>query len=280
MGITATDVKTLRDKTGAGMLDCKKALEQAGGDFSKAEKLLKEQGLAAASKRSERATNEGRIFSKLADKKAALLELSCETDFVARNQDFIALGDTILGKIIEKNLAQTNEELENLVKEAIGRIKENLTIRRFSTLEKSEKDYLCDYIHGEGKIGVLVKASSENPKDFENQKIREFLFDCALHIAAYNPGFITKKSVPAEYLKEQEEVFAKQVENLGKPANVLAGIVQGKLNKHLAEICFMQQPFVKDDKRSVEKVLEDLNKENSTKVSINTYLYYRVGESL
>ena len=280
MGITATDVKTLRDKTGAGMLDCKKALEQAAGDFAKAEKLLKEQGLAAASKRSTRATNEGRIFSLVTKQGAGLLELSCETDFVARNQDFISLGNTLLKSILDNKITESNEELEHFVKEAIGRIKENLTIKRFSTIETSGNDYICDYIHGEGKIGVLVKATSENPKDFENEKIKEFLFDCTLHIAAYNPSFLTKKAIPQEYLNEQEEIFTKQVESLGKPAKVLAGIVQGKLNKHLSEICFMEQPFVKDDKRSVGKVLEDINKEYSAKVSIPVYQYFRVGESL
>ena len=199
---------------------------------------------------------------------------------MARNQDFINLGETLLKIIMDKKYSESNEELENLVKEAIGRIKENLTIRRLALMPLESGSYAVQYIHGEGKIGVLFKLSSQNPKDLENQKIKDYAFDCALHTAAFNPLFLNRDSVPASYLKDQEEIFTKQAENLGKPANVVAGIVQGKINKHLAEITLHNQPFVKDDKRTVAKVLDDLNKENGSKVSIASYLYYRVGEEL
>ncbi len=280
MEIKAADVKKMREKTGAGMLDCKKALEEAGGDFAKAEKHLKELGLAAAAKRSDRVTNEGRVFSRIASGAAGLLELSCETDFVARNSDFVALGNAVLASAIEKNLQKPTDELESMIKEAIGKIKENITLKRFTIIQIGSDELVVDYIHGEGKIGVLVKAQSPNPADLSNPKVKEFVFDCALHVAAFNPMFIDKEHVNPAYLKEQEEIFTKQAEGLGKPANVLAGIIQGKIKKHITEICFKDQPFVKDDKRTVQAVLNDLNKAEGAKVTISDYRYYRVGEEV
>ncbi|MBN2050097.1 MAG: elongation factor Ts [Spirochaetales bacterium] len=278
MEIKAQDVKKLRDKTGAGMLDCKNALVKAEGDFAKAEKILKELGLAAAAKRSDRATKEGRIFSKVTGKNAGLLELSCETDFVARNTDFIELGNTLLSRVLEENLKGPSETLEAPVKEAIGRIKENINLRRFTTLEIGEKEYAAEYIHGEGSIGVLVKLKADSAAALANDKVKQFAFDCALHIAAFNPMFLSPEAVDPAYLKEQEEIFTVQAKNLGKPDNVVAGIVKGKVNKHLAEICLVKQGFVKDDKIPVEKVLEDLNKEVGGTITIADYRYYRVGE--
>jgi elongation factor Ts len=278
--IRAEDVKTLREKTGAGMMDCKKALTEAGGDFKKAEKILKELGLAAAAKRGGRATNEGRIFSKISSDRAGLLELSCETDFVARNQDFIKLGNDLTAKIIDKGIDPDAPELAAQVTDLISTIKENMSIRRAEVVAKGPNEHIVDYIHGEGRIGVLIKAKADKPELFTNEKVKTFVFDCALHIAAYNPLFLAEKDVNPDYLKEQEEIFTKQAENLGKPANVLQGIIKGKLKKHLAEVCFLEQPFVKDDKRSVSKVAGDLGKEVGGTLTIEKFVYFRVGEEM
>jgi elongation factor Ts len=278
--IRAEDVKALREKTGAGMMDCKKALTEAGGDFKKAEKILKELGLAAAAKRGGRATNEGRVFSKVSAHGAGLLELCCETDFVARNSDFIKLGNALIGKIVDKGMAPTAPELSGQVAELISTVKENMSIRRAEVLPVGPNECIIDYIHGEGRIGVLVKAKADKPEILTNGKVKDFIFDCALHIAAYNPMFLAEKDVSPEYLKEQEEIFTKQAENLGKPANVLQGIIKGKLKKHLAEVCFLEQPFVKDDKRSVAKVAADVGKEAGGTVAIEKFLYFRVGEEV
>lgn len=280
MDIKAQDVKKLREKTGAGMLDCKNALVKAEGDFAKAEKILKELGLAAAAKRSDRSTTEGRVFSKVVENKAGLLELSCETDFVARNTDFIELGNGLLEKILREDIKEPGDQLEGMVKDAIARIKENINLRRFTTLEVASDEYVAEYIHGEGSIGVLVKLKADNPDLLKNEKAQQFAFDCALHIAAFNPLFLSPDSVDDVYLKEQEEIFTVQAKNLGKPDNVVAGIVKGKLNKHLSEICFVKQGFVKDDKTPVEKVLEALNKEIGGTLSIVDFRYYRVGEEV
>jgi len=276
--IKASDVKKLRETTGAGLMDCKKALKEAEGDFTKAERILKEMGLAAAAKRSSRATNEGRIFSCIEGKKAGLLELSCETDFVARNQDFIDFGKNILKNIVSKNIKETTPEMEQETASLISKLKENMGIRRFVTISADENELLTDYIHGEGRIGVIIKLQADDPKVLGDEKVKELAFDLALHAAAFNPKYLSQDKVDTDYLKEQEEIFLKQAQNLGKPEKVLQGIVKGKLNKHLSEICFLNQGFVKDDKQSVKKTLDSLGKELGTQISLADYLYYSVGE--
>ncbi|MCF7942830.1 MAG: translation elongation factor Ts [Spirochaetia bacterium] len=278
MTIKASDVKKLREKTGAGMLDCKKALVETDGNFQQAEKKLKELGLAAAAKRSGRATNNGRISTKITSDRAGILEIACETDFVARNKDFIALGDALLSTVFEKNKTEIDEELENMVKDLISTIKENMTLKRFSVLPLAENEIAADYIHGEGALGVLVKMKADNTAVLANEAVKEFLFNCALHIAAFSPLYLSKELVDAEYLEEQKDIFTKQVAAMDKPANVVENIVKGKINKHFSEICFLQQPFVKDDKSSVSQVLAALSKEVGTKLEITDYRYFKVGE--
>ena len=280
MEVTASEVKKLREKTGAGMLDCKKALVEAGGDFAKAEKILKELGLAAAAKRSGRATNEGRIFSQVTEGAAGLLELSCETDFVARNEDFIRFGEELLATVIEKKLSEITPELETKVTDVISRIKENITLRRFKVLPVDSGELAVEYIHGEGGIGVIVKLKSDNAGLLTDERVKSFAFDVALHVAAYNPMYLSREKVDPAYLKEQEEIFTKQAESLGKPENVLAGIVKGKVNKHLSEICLLQQAFVKDDKQSVQQMQEKVGKEVGANLTITDFLYFRVGEEI
>ena len=278
--VKPADVKKLRDKTGAGMLDCKKALVEAEGDFAKAEKLLKEQGLAAAAKRSDRATNEGRVFTKIESGKAGIVELACETDFVARNENFINAGKELLDSIMADNLSEITADLEEKVKLVISKIKENISIKRFKTYTIADNEFCMDYIHGEGGIGVVVKLSADDKSVLDNEKVKEFAFDCALHIAAFNPLYLSKDVVDEAYTKEQTEIFMKQAENLGKPEKVLQGIVKGKLNKHFSQICLLDQPFVKDDKSSLEKVLAAVGKEAGGKLKIEDFVYYRVGEEV
>jgi elongation factor Ts len=276
MEIKATDVKLLREKTGAGMLDCKNALVKSDGDFDKAERLLKEQGLAAAVKKSDRVTNSGKVFSRVLPDRGILLELTCETDFVARNNLFLDLGKALLDKVAEQKLTAPTEELQTMVKATVGTIKENMQLRRIVALPYGASDVLVEYIHDD-RIGVMLRFALADAKLKENPRVKEVLFDCALHAAAFAPLFLSKDKVGAAFLKEQEEIFSKQAENLGKPQNVLQGIIKGKLSKMLAEICFLEQPFVKDDKRKVFKVLEDLSKEVGTKVELVDYQYVKLG---
>jgi elongation factor Ts len=276
MEIKATEVKRLREKTGAGMMDCKNALAKSEGDFDKAERLLKEQGLAAAVKKSDRVTNSGKIFSRTLPDRGVMLELTCETDFVARNSLFLKLGEALLDKVVAQKLQAPTEELTKMVQETIGTIKENMQLRRIVTMPVAANETLVEYTH-DGRIGVMLRFSLGDPKVKDLPHVKEILFDCALHAAAFAPLFLSKDKVSPAFLKEQEEIFAKQAENLGKPANVVQGIIKGKLNKMLSEICLLEQPFVKDDKRKVSKVLEELSKEAGAKIDIVDYSYVKLG---
>jgi elongation factor Ts len=278
--IKAADVKKLREKTGAGMMDCKKALTDAEGDFTKAEKILKELGLAAAAKRGGKATNEGRIFAYAEGDKGVLLELSCETDFVARNTDFINLGNELATQILQENLDSVTPALEEKMKDAIAKIKENMSIRRFKTMDAAEDELISSYIHGEGRIGVIVKIKASAASLTAEEEVKNFAFDTALHVAAYNPPFLSEDRVDDAYLKEQEEIFRKQAENLGKPEKVVEGIVKGKLRKHISEVCLVNQIFVKDNKRSLGTVAKDLGKSLDGEITVADYLYFAVGEEL
>lgn len=283
--ISAADVKKLRDVTGAGPMECKNALVSAGGDFAKAEKMLKEKGLAALEKRVGRATNEGKIFVKINDEgsAAALVELSSETDFVARNPDFIALGGVIAGKVLEKNLSAPNDELNGLVQELATKIRENMGLKRLCLVKASSNEYLTQYIHGDGNIGVVVKCETDKPEIFKNEEVKSFIFSLALHIAAFNPAAIDRSKIEQKWLKEQEEIFKSQMDKdeklKGKPEKVLEGILQGKVNKYLSEICLLEQGYVKDEKWTVAKAIEECAKKAGAKLAVNDYVYYKVGQA-
>ncbi|MBN2737416.1 MAG: elongation factor Ts [Spirochaetales bacterium] len=277
MEIKAQDVKSLREKTGAGMMDCKKALVETQGNFAAAEKRLKEMGLAAAAKRDSKAANEGRVYSKVGGDKCVLLEIGSETDFVAKNDDFIKLGETLIDKVYNENITSATEAMTSMVDDIRAKIKENIQLKRFELIKLEANEIAKDYIHGEGRIGVIVKLKAEDASKKNDPKISELAFDLAMHIAAFAPLYLDEAAVDPTYLKEQEEIFNKQAENLGKPANVLKGIVQGKIKKHLAEICFVDQKFVKDDKLTVAQVVSNLGKELGTTLSISGYTYYKLG---
>jgi elongation factor Ts len=276
--VSATDLKRLREKTGAGMLDCRNALVKSGGDFDKAERLLKEQGLAAAAKRGGRTTGAGKIFVKVVPGKAVVLELDCETDFVVRNEMFQKLGTALVDMVAAKGLTAKTDEMELMVKEAIGKIKENMALPRFTTLAAGSEEMLVDYVHDD-RIGVVVKAKLSDAKLASDPVVKQTLFECALHLAAFAPQFLSRDTVPAAWLKDQEAIFQEQVKAMDKPANVLQGIVKGKVAKLLSEVCFLEQPFVKDEKRKVAKVLEDLGKQVGGTVAAVDFVYYKVGES-
>lgn len=283
MDIKASDIKELREKTGAGMMDCKKALVEAGGDPSKAEKLLKEWGLAGVEKRAGRATNEGRIFMAEASGTIALVEIACETDFVARNEDFIKAGDGMAKLVLSKGWDKPNAELENQVKDLASVIKENITLKRVVLVKAGAGEYLHSYMHGEGKIGVVVKAKADKADAFKNADVALFVHDVALHIAAFRPMFLEQSRVDAAWIKEQEEIFQKQVEGdekmKGKPANVVQGILKGKLNKLMSDICLLDQGFVKDEKQKVSAVMASVGKAAGAALSLVDYVYVRVGEN-
>ncbi|MBN2626988.1 MAG: translation elongation factor Ts [Spirochaetales bacterium] len=278
MAVTPADVKKLRDATDAGMLDCKKALVEADGDFAKAEKILKEKGLASAGKRAGRATSAGTIFTCLTDTKAAAIELNCETDFVAKTDQFIATGKAVAEVCVRKGITEVNDEIETMVKEAIAILKENMGVKKIELMDIAENEMVAEYSHNGGQIGVLIKLKCDSAATCARDEVKGLAFDLALHGAAFNPPYVSRSAVPESYVKEQEEIFTTQAQNMDKPANVVAGIVKGKLNKHLSQICFVDQNFVKDDKVTVKKAIEDVAKAVGGTVEMTGYAYFMVGQ--
>ena len=279
--ISAADVKALREKTGAGMMECKNALVETGGDFAKAEKLLKEKGLAAVEKRSGRATNEGKIIVKTKGDAAILVELASETDFVARNPEFIELGEAIAEKALDKGYTAPNDELDGMVADLAAKIRENLSLKRIELVKAGASEYLSSYIHGDGAIGVVIKAAADKAEAFQNEEVKAFVFSIALHVAAFNPLALDQSKIDAAWLKEQEEIFRKQMEQdekmQGKPANVIDNILKGKVSKFLKDICLMDQPYVKDEKMTVAAAIADAGKRFGFTLNILDFVYFKVG---
>ncbi|MGH4038571.1 MAG: translation elongation factor Ts [Sphaerochaeta sp.] len=277
MEIKAATVKKLRDATGAGMMDCKKALVAAEGDFALAEKHLKEMGLAAVAKRADRATENGRIFTRITPKKAVLLELTCETDFVSGNEDFAKLGEEMIDVIIEKNYTSITEELELMVKNLIAVIKENMTVKNVLVFDLADNDYATTYIHGAGEKGVLVEFKADKAEAFENEEIKEFCHDCALHVAAFTPTYLKPSEIPQADIDELTGIFTKQAQGMGKPEKIIPNIVKGMLSKNNAQVCFLQQAFVKDDKMSVEAKMKQVAKAAGFTLEITGFQMFSVG---
>jgi elongation factor Ts len=270
--ISAGLVKELRELTGLGMMECKKALAEAGGDLKKAEELLRIKSGAKASKAASRVAAEGVIGAWLsADAKVgALVELNCETDFVAKNEDFLAFAKSLAEIVATRNPADTGElnsidlmgsKVEARRQALVQKIGENMTIRRFKRLQAGGK--LALYLHG-AKIGVLVDY--EGPENVGT--------DVAMHISFYKPQFLLKSEVPADVMERERAIQLARAKESGKPEEIARKMVEGSLNKFLGEITLLGQPFVKDDKQSVEKMLA------AKKAKVNGYAFFVVGEGI
>lgn len=277
MAITAADVKALREKTGAGMMECKKALTECNGDIAEAEKSLKEKGLAAMAKRSERATSEGRLFIRQDGNKIAVIELTCETDFVAKNADFIAVGEKMLDVTLAKGYTKVEAEHEEILEPLKVSIRENMKVAKVEVFEVPATASAAYYVHSDFKTGAVVIIDGSTA-----DTVKTFAKDCCLHIAAFTPSYTSKKDVPQSYIDEQKEIFKAQMDQdekmAGKPENVKEGILQGKINKHLAEICFEDQMFVKDDKKTVTAKLAETGKEVGATLSFAVAKLFVLGK--
>ena len=262
--VTASLVKELREKTGAGMMDCKKVLTETDGDLEKASELLRERGIAKAAKKSDRVAAEGIVAAYVAEdgKVGAVVEVNSETDFVAKNEEFKTFVEDVAEQVAKENpanveelLAQTSikdssKTVKEVLTDKIAKIGENMTIRRF---ERFESNGLVEkYIHGDGKIGVLV--------DIENGDA-ELAKDICMQIAAAKPEFLDREAVPQERLDKEMEILKAQAMNEGKPEAIAEKIVQGRIGKFYSEICLVEQPFVKDPDMKVEDLLKSKNAE-------------------
>ena len=255
--ITAALVKELRERTGAGMMDCKKALSAVEGDMDKAIDFLREKGLAAAAKKAGRIAAEGVVGSFIsADGKiGAVVEANCETDFVAKTDNFKALVEKIAAHIVATKPADIEalmaseldgQTVEALVTASVAKIGEKISVRRFALYEAPE-GVVAAYIHGGGKIGVLVEFKGGNA---------ELGKDVAMHIAAANPAYLDRTQVPAAELEHEKEVLSEQAKNEGKPEKIIEKMVLGRINKYYKEVCLIDQEFVKDPDQSVGKLLK------------------------
>jgi translation elongation factor Ts len=273
--ITASLVKELRERTGAGMMDCKKALTQTDGDIDAAIDYLRENGIAKAAKKADRIAAEGLSYIEVKGNKAVILEINSETDFVAKNEKFVALVKNVAEAILAAEPATLEEALqveaqggtvEAVINEGIATIGEKLSLRRFEVVTKSDADAFGAYSHMGGRIGVLTFV--EGSTDEEAAK------DVAMHIAALAPKYLDESEVPADVLEHEKKVLTEQALNEGKPANIVEKMIVGRINKFLEEITVVNQKFVKDDSFTVEKFLA------SKGGKLAKFVRYEVGEGI
>jgi len=275
--VTASQVKELREKTGAGMMDCKKVLTETDGDMEKAIELLRERGIAKAAKKSSRVAAEGLVAAYVSEdgKVGAVVEVNAETDFVGKNEEFKNFVNDVAKQIVEKNpasveellgqesIAEAGKTVQEVLTNKIATIGENMTIRRFERFVSN--GIVGSYIHGEGKIGVLVDMENATP---------ELAKDICLQIAAAKPEFLNRESVTPERVAKEMEILKAQAMNEGKPAEIAEKMVQGRINKFYGEICLLEQEFVKDPDMKINKLLE------SKGAKINNFARLEKGEGI
>jgi len=275
MNITASMVKDLRTQTGAGMMDCKKALVEAEGDIAKAVDILREKGLSQAAKKASRVAAEGAVGSAVSEdgKTGTILEVNCETDFVGTNEDFRNLAASIADQILAVNPADVeallNSEIDgkkvrDLVTEAVAKIGENISVRRFVRYESAEGK-VYSYIHGGGKIGVLVEMIGADD---------ELGKDIAMQVAAANPSYLDRTQVSQAEIDHEKEVLAVEARNEGKPENIIEKMVIGRINKYYKEVCLVDQEFIKDGDLTISKLLKSKN------ASVVRFARYQLGEGI
>ena len=288
MAFTASDVKALRERTGCGMMDCKKALSQTDGDMEKAIEILREKGLAAAAKKATRIAAEGLVYALVDDAKkvGVIIEVNAETDFVAKNSDFVAMVDTFAKTVIAENPADVDALLAckavgsdltvaDILRDKILVIGENMKIRRFTRMEGE----ICTYIHGGGRIGVMVKFDVDSAVAAK-EEFKNFAKDVAMQIAAVSPQYLNKEDVPADVVAKEKEILTAQAMNEGKPANIAEKMVMGRINKFYKEVCLVEQPFVKDGDMTVGKYVENTAKALGTSIKLLSFVRFEKGEGL
>lgn len=277
MNYTANDVKALRDATGAGLLDCKKALNETNGDVAEAEKLLKEKGLAAMAKRTDRTAAEGRIVVKQDGNKIAIAETLCETDFVSNNADFINVAEKAAEVTLAKKTSGVLPEHKELIDSILVKFRENMSVKRAEYVEVPAGCVASTYVHHDHKIGVVVVV-----KGSEAESVKEFAHVCCLHLASNKPDYINQSDVPQSYIDEQTEIFKAQMAEdpamAKKPENVREGILKGKVNKLLASNCFMDQPYLDNEKITVKQALAEAGKAAGATLSFEKIILFVLGK--
>ncbi len=284
MAFTAKDVQSLRERTGCGMMDCKKALTESDGDMDKAIEFLRERGLAAAAKKAGRIASEGIVYALVDGKKGAIIEVNSETDFVAKNDSFKEFVETCAKTVISENPADVDallqcsangETIEAQLREKILTIGENIKIRRFQRYE----GVLIPYIHGGGTHAVIVKFDADDATAAKPEFVL-YAKDVAMQVAAVNPTYVCKEEVPAGDIDKEKEILTQQAINEGKPAAIAEKMVMGRIGKYYKEVCLLEQPFVKDDKISVAQYTSNTAKELGGAIKVVAFSRYEKGEGL
>ena len=289
MAITASMVKELREMTGAGMMDCKKALNETNGDMDAAIEFLRKNGQAKAEKKAGRIAAEGIVKAVVKDDKvAAIVEVNSETDFVAKNEEFQGFVDAVVNQVADSDAADmdafmaeawaadSTKTVKDALIEKVAVIGENLNIRRF---EKIVTDgCVVDYIHGGGRIGVLIEAEA----DVVNDEIKKCLKNVAMQVAAMSPKYTSRAEVSQEYMDHEKEILlaAAKKENPEKPENIIEKMIIGRLNKELKEICLLDQAYVQDSDLTVAKYVEKVAKENNANVTVKRFVRFETGEGI
>ena len=284
--ITAAMVKELREQTGAGMMDVKSALTEANGNMEEATKILRKKGLAAASKKAGRVTSEGAVVAHTEGNVGVLVEVNCETDFVARTDGFRQFAAET-AKVIAGSKANTVEELNDetwpgngtvadKTKEVIASIKENITIRRFARFVAPENGAIASYIHAGGKIGVMVELVANKSAEKANEVAR----DVAMHVAAAEPRFVHRGEVTQKDLDTEREIARDQAAKSGKPENIVEKMVTGKMEKFYGETCLLEQPYIRNDKQNVGDYVKSQAKDAGCEYTVTRFVRYKLGEGI
>ena len=289
MAITASMVKELREMTGAGMMDCKKALNETNGDMDAAIEFLRKNGQAKAEKKAGRIAAEGIVKAVVKDDKvAAIVEVNSETDFVAKNEEFQGFVDAVVNQVADSDAADmdafmaeawaadTTKTVKDALIEKVAVIGENLNIRRFERIVTD--GCVVDYIHGGGRIGVLIEAEA----DVVNDEIKKCLKNVAMQVAAMSPKYTSRAEVSQEYMDHEKEILlaAAKKENPEKPENIIEKMIIGRLNKELKEICLLDQAYVQDSDLTVAKYVEKVAKENNANVTVKRFVRFETGEGI
>ena len=287
--ITASLVKELREQTGAGMMECKNALKETEGDIDAAIKYLRERGDLKAAKKADRAAKEGVVAAQISEdgKSGILVEVNCETDFVARNENFQAFVDEVASTVATSDaqdleaamaLPKGDQTLEGYIKTKVLELGENLQFRRFERLNVSGEGAVASYIHLGGKVGVLIAVNAEKAESASNDAFRDLVKDLTLHIAASAPAGLGREDIPADLVEAEKDIFRKQMEGQNKPADILEKIISGKLGKFYSEHCLLEQGFVKDPDTTIQGLLEAQGKEVGDTLAIERFVRFQLGE--
>ncbi len=282
--VTAQDVKVLRDMTGCGMMDCKRALVQADGNQDEAVKILREMGLAKSAKKAGRIAAEGVVKTKIRGNDGIIVEINCETDFCAKSDKFLELVEIIADTLLDNNVADpealanckasgTEQTVAELLTEKIATIGENIKVRRFAKMN----GILTGYMHDGGRLGTLLRIATDKPDDVEVVACAK---NVALQITAMNAQYICKNCVPEDVLANEKEVQTKLVEQEGKPANVAEKIVEGRIRKFYEEVCLMEQTYFKDSSMNIAKYIESVSKAQGCNIKVEEFVRYERGEGI